>query len=131
MKIKSFRVVLYAFVGFQLTISVANAESIESGGWQLKYTDKGSGPAMVAVHGAVSDHRTWSAYEQRFAEKYRFITYDRRFYGQGMWPENPPSYNHSDHAEDLATVIRELQVGPAHVVAVSYTHLTLPTNREV
>lgn len=119
MKIRSSRIVLCAFVGFQLAISLANAESFESGGWQLKYTEEGSGPAMVAVHGAVSDHRTWSAYERRFAEKYRFIAYDRRFYGHGEWPKNLTPYNHSEHAEDLATLIRKLDLGPTHVVAIS------------
>lgn len=98
---------------------LANAGTIQSDGWQIQYTDEGAGPAIVAVHGAVSDHRTWAAYERLFAQQYRFIAYDRRFYGKGVWPENPTHYNHSDHAEDLATLIRELQLGPAHVVAIS------------
>ena len=57
---------------------------------------------------------------------------------QSLTPENLESYsteaisNFSKAIEDFADVLTEIKSEDANIaVSVSYTHLTLPTNREV
>ena len=40
-------------------------------------------------------------------------------------------FSTSDDKNDFRMILPDLHPGPFHPVAVSYTHLTLPTNREV
>ena len=57
-------------------------------GVNLEYTEQGRGAPVVLVHGSVSDYRTWSVVQPRFAERYRTIAFSRRYH----WPnERIPS----------------------------------------
>jgi len=92
---------------------------ISSGNWNLPFVESGNGVPIVAVHGAVSDHRIWKSYAETFSETNRFLAYSRRFYGIEKWPENEERYDHSDHAKDLTAVIQSRFSEPVHLVARS------------
>jgi non-heme chloroperoxidase len=89
-------------------------------GVEIHYRDWGSGEPIVFVHGGLVDYREWGAVARALSDRYRVITYSRRY--------NHPNRNRlldSDHsaaveAEDLAALIRRLDLGPVHIGGTSY-----------
>jgi non-heme chloroperoxidase len=89
-------------------------------GVELHFVDRGQGEPIVFVHGGLVDYREWSPVAKDLADRYRTITYSRRY--------NFPNDNRisgSDHsaiveAADLAALNRRLHLGAMHVVGVSY-----------
>jgi pimeloyl-ACP methyl ester carboxylesterase len=101
---------------------------IEIRGAMLFYTERGSGEPVVFVHGGLSDYRTWAPQLEAIGERYRAITYSRRWH----WPNAPVpagGTSHMDtHVEDLAEFITKVGAAPANVVGNSwgaYTSLVL------
>ncbi|HEX3036354.1 MAG TPA: alpha/beta fold hydrolase [Thermodesulfobacteriota bacterium] len=86
----------------------------------LSYIEQGTGAPVVFVHGAFSDLRFWKPQRQAVAKQYRFIAYNHRYHGTDPWPDDGKNYSAVTHAADLATLIRKLNAGPAHIVAISY-----------
>lgn len=89
-------------------------------GVALHYLERGGGAPVVFVHGGLSDYREWAPVADSLATNYRSVTYSRRY----NFPNDNPliATDHSAlvEAEDLAALIRHRQLGPAHVVGVSY-----------
>ncbi|PEN13309.1 alpha/beta hydrolase [Longibacter salinarum] len=89
-------------------------------GTTLAYEVSGDGEPVVLVHGSASDHRTWSAQKDAFAEQFRVISYSRRYH----WPNEPipedAVYIMDEHVDDLRALIRSLDLAPAHLVGNSY-----------
>ncbi|SMX45687.1 alpha/beta fold hydrolase [Maliponia aquimaris] len=54
-------------------------DELAVGETMLTYEEAGSGPVVLFVHGAVSDHRVWGGIRDRVAEKHRFVAYDQRY----------------------------------------------------
>lgn len=86
----------------------------------LSYIEQGIGAPVVFVHGAFSDLRFWKPQRQAVAKQYRFIAYNHRYHGTDPWPDDGKNYSAATHAVDLAAFIRQLNTGPAHIVAISY-----------
>lgn len=89
-------------------------------GWRLKVLDRGHGPPVVFVHGAVGDYRVWEQQVSAFAPTHRVIAYSLRHH----FPD-PPSgeiaeYNTITHAADLAALLGSLAAGPVHLVGHSF-----------
>ncbi|WP_051062506.1 alpha/beta fold hydrolase [Ilumatobacter nonamiensis] len=86
----------------------------------LDVAEAGGGDPVVLVHGSASDARTWTGQIEPLAERFRVVTYSRRSH----WPNEPApdgaTYSMSEHVEDLAALVRSLDIGPAHVVGHSY-----------
>jgi pimeloyl-ACP methyl ester carboxylesterase len=80
----------------------------------------GAGVPVVFVHGSVADHRTWDAQRDPTARKYRYIAYDQRYFRPAPWPDDGKRFSLATHANDLAVFLRQLDVGPAHLVGWSY-----------
>lgn len=97
---------------------------IEIRGANLFYTERGSGEPVVFVHGALSDYRTWAPQLEAIGERYRAITYSRRWH----WPNAPVpagGTSHMDtHVEDLAELITRVGAAPANVVGNSWGAFT-------
>src|SRR4030095_7025719 len=89
-------------------------------GVDLSYIEQGRGAPVVFVHGAINDLRCWEPQRQAIATQYRFIAYTHRYHGAGPWPHEGPHSSAATHAADLAAFIRQLNVSPAHLVAISY-----------
>lgn len=97
-----------------------SAAEITVGEVMLTYEEAGSGPVVLFLHGAVSDHRIWDGIRDRVAEQYRFIAYDQRYFGPAKWLGEAGGFSVATHAEDLAAVIDSLDAGPVHLVTWSY-----------
>src|SRR5437764_1692817 len=76
------------------------------------------GEPLVLVHGSWGDHHNWDPVVPALAEHFQVLAYDRRGHsaserlaGQGSVFED---------AEDLAGLIDELDLGPAHVAGNSF-----------
>ena len=86
----------------------------------LAYQDEGKGPPVVLVPGSFADYRVWSHQIGPFSRRHRVIAYSRR-YG---WPDAPPGQGADGsvirQVDDLATLIRELGIAPAHIVGHSF-----------
>lgn len=94
--------------------------TLKINGTSLEYAEYGAGQPLVLVHGSASDYRTWYKQQEEFANRYRVITYSRRYH----WPNEPipedADYSMREQVADLKAFIQELRVGPAHLIGHSY-----------
>ena len=94
---------------------------VDVDGARLAYTDAGRGEPLVFVHGSLEDLRIWRRLVEQFSAHYRVIAYSRRYHHPNAAPrEGDPAYTASLHAADLADLIEELNLGPAHLVTSSF-----------
>ena len=93
-------------------------------GVELHYIERGQGEPLILLHGGQGDYRAWPSQMEALASRYRVISYSRRYHS----PHNNPltARNHSAlvDAADLAGLIAELRLGPAHLVGTSYGAFT-------
>jgi 3-oxoadipate enol-lactonase len=83
---------------------------------RLNYEVRGSGDAIVFIHGNAGDLRHWDHQVDTLAAHFRVIRYDVRGYGKSSLPvEGEPYANH----EDLAALLDRLGVSKAHVAGWS------------
>jgi non-heme chloroperoxidase len=98
-----------------------NLKNIEIGERQLHYLDQGDGHPVIFIHGGLDDYRCWQFQIDPFSEKYRTISYSRRFAYPNKWIGNVLKDNTiEDNAQDLAEMVRKLELAPAHMVGASY-----------
>ena len=72
----------------QPTPTVQNGR-IEVPGGTLAYDAAGSGPAVVLLHGAFMDRKSWDHQFPVFARRFRVIRYDIRPFGESTRPDKP------------------------------------------
>lgn len=94
-----------------------NMATITVNGVRLAYDEAGAGPPVIWVHGGFTDRRGFDLVVPLLAERYRVITYDRR--GHSQSERVPGRQGVADHVTDLAALIEQLDVGPAHLVSNS------------
>jgi pimeloyl-ACP methyl ester carboxylesterase len=54
----------------------------ELDGWRYAYTDEGSGPPIVMLHGLQMDRSMWDAHVEALRERYRVVTIDAPGHGE-------------------------------------------------
>ena len=92
----------------------------------LHFSKMGSGQPLLFIPGSISDHRTWTNIQYKFTENYECYNISRRFQYPGSYPNGGDSSVDSN-TSDIAHFINDKKLSPA-IIAVSYTHLTLPTS---
>jgi non-heme chloroperoxidase len=114
---------LVAGTGFARAARAASAPQLKVvrlGNVELHYVEQGKGVPVVFVHGSVDDYRAFEPQLEPLSQKYRVISYSRRY----NFPNTPgvPSDRHSAlvEAADLANLLKALGAYPAHVVGHSY-----------
>ena len=80
----------------------------------LAYLDAGSGPPVVLLHGGGLDHRMWDDQVAALAPEFRVLAVDARGHGWSSTPTAP-----FRHGDDLAVLLRRLDLGPAALVGLS------------
>jgi non-heme chloroperoxidase len=84
----------------------------------LHYEDKGTGQAIVLIHGFPLDGNSWEGQIPPLLDAgYRVVTYDRRGFGQSSQPS--VGYDYDTFADDLAAVIDTLDLHDAILVGFS------------
>lgn len=93
---------------------------VQVNGTELAYVDEGTGQPVIFVHGGFVDLTVWQQQVPAVAQRFRAIAYSRRY----AWPNQGIQEGIVEevlaHAEDLAGLIRTLELGPAHLVGHSY-----------
>src|SRR5262245_61388658 len=88
-------------------------------GVELHYVERGKGVPVLFVHGTLGDYSVWDGQLASFAETYRAVAYSRR-YNYPNTNKLRPKHPAVVEAEDLAALIKKLDLGKVHVVGHSY-----------
>ncbi|HEV7894022.1 MAG TPA: alpha/beta fold hydrolase [Pyrinomonadaceae bacterium] len=86
-------------------------------GIELAYTDAGSGPAVVFLHGFPFDRSMWSGQVERLSASFRVIAPDLRGHGETTVTREPASME--EMAEDVVSLLDELNVPRAVICGLS------------
>jgi len=99
--------------------TAAQARTMAVNGTTLTYIDQGQGPTVVMVHGAFSDARNWDGIRAIVAQRYRVVVPSLRYHHPNAWSDDGEKYSLVQHVDDMAALIRGLDVGKVDVVANS------------
>jgi non-heme chloroperoxidase len=97
---------------------------IEIGGIELHYLELGRGDTVLFVHGGGDDLRYWEAQVPELVERYRVITYSRRYSAPNRNPIASGSHSALIEADDLSGLIDLLDLRDFHLVGHSYGAFT-------
>lgn len=91
-------------------------------GARLAYLEKGEGPAVVLVHGSLTDARYWQRSGQldRLADEYRVVAPSRRHSFPNPLHADAGDYSAINDAADLLELIDALDLGTVHLLGHSY-----------
>jgi pimeloyl-ACP methyl ester carboxylesterase len=89
--------------------------TVQGLGVELAYDERGSGPAVVLIHGTALTRLTWRETADALGDGMRTIAYDRRGYGDSAAPEHYVGTTIEEQAEDAAALIEALGAAPATV----------------
>ncbi|MEU0383362.1 alpha/beta fold hydrolase [Streptomyces chartreusis] len=87
-------------------------------GIEVAYDRVGQGPPLVLVHGATTDARLFRPQTEDLADEFTVVAWDEP--GAGRSSDVPPSFTLADYARCLAAVIEDVDLGPAHVLGLSW-----------
>ena len=87
--------------------------------YDMAYVERGSGPPLILVHGALSDYRTWLPLLNEFSETNRTIAVSLRHYFPEQWDGKDSDLSLQQHADDIAAFIQALQLGPVSLLGHS------------
>jgi pimeloyl-ACP methyl ester carboxylesterase len=91
------------------------APSVEGAGVALNAAERGSGPAVLLVHGMASDAQALEPIAEELSSQARVIAYDRRGYGSSGAPEPYHGTTVEEQAQDAAALLNALDAAPALV----------------
>jgi pimeloyl-ACP methyl ester carboxylesterase len=91
----------------------------DADGVRLYYEEAGSGTAIVFVHEFATDHRGWEPQIRYFSRRYRCIAFNARGYPPSDVPDDPDAYSQKIATDDIAHVMRHLNIDKAHIVGLS------------
>jgi pimeloyl-ACP methyl ester carboxylesterase len=88
-------------------------------GVDLYYEEVGAGTPVVFVHEFAGDIRSWEPQLRFFGRRYRCVAFNARGYPPSTVPADPGAYSQARATDDIAAVIRGLNLASAHVVGLS------------
>jgi pimeloyl-ACP methyl ester carboxylesterase len=88
-------------------------------GYRIAYKDEGQGTAIVFIHGANADYRSFGPQIVTLASSYRVIAPSLRHYYPEQWNGEGSDFSVEQHAADVAALIRMLNLGKVHLVGWS------------
>jgi pimeloyl-ACP methyl ester carboxylesterase len=92
---------------------------IQAEGAKLYYEEAGEGAPIVFVHEFADDCRGWEPQMRYFSRRYRCITFNARGYPPSDVPSDPALYSQDMAADDIAAVLRGLDIDKAHIIGCS------------
>jgi pimeloyl-ACP methyl ester carboxylesterase len=93
--------------------------SIAANTVELYYEVRGTGPAVLLIHGGGGDAGTVKGLAQILASNFMVVAYDRRGLSRSHRPRDWKQTSVEEQAEDAAELLSALQLAPAAVVGVS------------
>jgi pimeloyl-ACP methyl ester carboxylesterase len=100
--------------------SAADVQAFDSGGVPISYIDRGSGQAVLLLHGFTRSFKDWEAglIPQLLTDGFRVIAYDARGHGASGKPDAPEQYGQED-VNDAIRLLDHLRIDSAHIVGYS------------
>jgi len=93
-------------------------ERIDVGELTIAFERSGDGPALVLLHGGLSDHREWRRQIDALSDGFTVVAWDAP--GCGGSSDPPESFRMPDFADCLADVVEVLELGRPHVLGLSW-----------
>lgn len=90
---------------------------IDTGRIALNVREAGAGPLMLFFHGITSNSAVFAPLMDRLSERFTTMAVDQRGHGLSDKPES--GYDAEDYAQDIVSLIRTLDRGPAILVGHS------------
>jgi len=90
----------------------------EVNGLSVAYEQAGRGPALVLLHGFLSDSRAWQPQLESLSSHFRVIAWDAP--GAGSSQDPPETFGTADWADCLASLLDVTGVGPTHLLGLSW-----------
>lgn len=97
-----------------------DVKTVSANGLEFHYVEQGSGEGVVFVHGSMGDYRAWQPQLDAFSQKFRSVSYSRRYHYPNEWTGSGLDYTVGLHADDLIAFIKALDLAPANVVGNSF-----------
>lgn len=113
-------VLLAAPVAARAQADAPPLQAVLANGYRFAYAERGDGPPVLLVHGALTDLRFWSAQLDGLAGAARVIAVSRRGHYPNPWRADDPPAGFATTAADLAAIIRALRLEHPVVVAHSW-----------
>jgi pimeloyl-ACP methyl ester carboxylesterase len=88
-------------------------------GYPMAYRDAGEGTPIVLVHGSTNDYRIWNAQFGIFSATYRVVAVNLRHFYPERWDGTGTDFSIEQHAQDVAALIKKLDVGKVHLIGHS------------
>lgn len=90
---------------------------VDTGRIVLNVREAGSGPSLLFFHGITSNSAVFAPLMARLSDRFTTIAVDQRGHGLSDKPES--GYEANDYADDIASLLRTLDRGPAILVGHS------------
>jgi pimeloyl-ACP methyl ester carboxylesterase len=87
-------------------------------GIEVAYDRVGRGPPLVLAHGATTDARLFRPQTGDLSDEFTVVAWDEP--GAGRSSDVPPFFALADYARCLAAVVEDVDLGPAHVLGLSW-----------
>jgi esterase len=97
----------------------AGVKTLDVNGYPMAFLESGTGESVVLVHGGGTDYRTWRRQVESPPRGFRLIAVSLRHYYPERWDGKGDKFSVKQHAEDLATFIQALGIGPVYLVGHS------------
>src|SRR5713101_2318117 len=94
--------------------------TVDVDGMNLFHEEKGDGQPVLFCHGIPTDYRAWLYQMDVFSNRYRAISYSRRYAAPNTREGDVTDSTVGNNAGDLKGLIETLGVGPVHLVGHSY-----------
>ncbi len=88
-------------------------------GLRLQYVERGTGAAMILLHGLCAGADTWQDTMNHFEGRFRVLAYDARGHGQSGMPDKPDAYSQAIMVQDLADFMEARKIQKAILVGHS------------
>lgn len=92
---------------------------VDTGDVKLFVQQSGKGEPLILIHGLGMSSALWINQAPVFSQRFHTVAVDLRGFGQSSRPDRPGAYGIEILAEDIAEVIRQLELERCHVLGTS------------
>jgi pimeloyl-ACP methyl ester carboxylesterase len=92
--------------------------SVTVDGRKITFERRGRGPAVVLLHGGLSDHREWRRQMEVLSDRHTVVAWDAP--GCGGSDDPPATFRMPDYADALAGFVDALGLQRPHIVGLSW-----------
>lgn len=95
-----------------------SVKALPANGYPMAYAERGTGPAVLFVHAALNDYRSFAPQMEPLSSRFRVVSVSLRHYYPEPW-KGDGEFSLKLHGEDLGAFIERLGAGPVVLVGWS------------